>query len=150
MRTFTVAFSTLLFFSLTACANSGAIMLNPVQLPDGSKLYPVQIKTKGHSGPDLTALEMYHCPKPDTPCHLNSKYSTGAPGLWESVLSGVAGQAVLGGGIAGAGALIRPSRTSVQTSVSGTSSAGAEAGANAASKAISESEAEINFPRRKH
>ena len=116
----------------SACALAGVRMLGAVTLKDGSAVEYVQVKTKGQSGPDVTVVEGFKTTAGKATEKITS-YSGSAPGMAEVIAGGLAGSLPLAGGMVGAAAVLRPSRTNVQQSVSGVSEA---SGGDAAAAAL--------------
>ncbi|OGF91486.1 hypothetical protein A3H04_02010 [Candidatus Giovannonibacteria bacterium RIFCSPLOWO2_12_FULL_43_11c] len=87
-------------------------------LPDGSRINAFQAKNSGISGPDVTAIETWRCPRAGD-CGKVSSYSGSAPGAVEVGVAGMGAAAVAAGGNVGAAALLRPTRINSSTNVTG-------------------------------
>jgi len=109
-------------FFLSACSVAGFKQMSKewIDLPDGSKINAFQAKNSGISGPDVTAIETWRCPK-GIECGKVGAYSGSAPGAVEVGVAGMGAAAVVAGGNVGAAALLRPTRINESTNVTGVS-----------------------------
>src|SRR3989344_4866294 len=93
-------------FFLSACSVAGFKQMSKewIDLPDGSKINAFQAKNSGISGPDVTAIETWRCPK-GTECGKVGAYSGSAPGAVEVGVAGALASGLAAGGNVGAAAV---------------------------------------------